>query len=291
MAEQKYASMAVEDMSEGGSGLFDNVQAKITGFQFTKTPPTDSYTADGDPIFANVSMLIDGDGPEDERRVSQSYSLGATAGENFTISEDGFGLIPSNDQAAVVKTSKFGTLIASLQNEGLPVPVLQAGNFAKLIDLHGKWKRIADKDRGFSSERAGKGGKKYPQTTLVCVKILALPGGGVATAKTAGPTTTAAGAATPAASTSAPAAASEPAGEFDLDQATLDYLKQVLAKKGGKEQRSKLTLALSTVAVKDVNRLAIARRGGEEAFLVEMAGLGQIGYDPTAKPQVVTLAA
>src|SRR3990167_3467730 len=117
-ATPKYASQVPEDMKEG-TGLFDNVNAHITNIQFTKTPP-ENYQADGNPIYSDVSFLIDGEGPEEDRKAGQSYSLGAKAGDNFTISPDGYGLIPNNDDAELRKDSKWGTFVTSLAKEGMP---------------------------------------------------------------------------------------------------------------------------------------------------------------------------
>src|SRR5579859_3672541 len=115
MAEvRKLASFAIEDMKEG-SGLFDDVDATITNIRFTREAP-DNYTAEGNPLFVNLSLLLKGDGPEEERKVGQSYSLGAKAGDQFTVTGDGYGLVPNSDDAAIRKDCKWGTICASLQN-------------------------------------------------------------------------------------------------------------------------------------------------------------------------------
>lgn len=275
--------MAVEDLKEG-SNLFDNVEGKVTNVQFNHTPP-EGYVVEGNPIFGWVYLLLAGDAPEEERKVNQSYSLGASSGENFTPSEDGFGLVPLNDDAAVRKDSKWGTFVSALQNEGLPVPILKAGDWSKVIGLNGKWKRIADKERTFAEDNK-RGGKKskFPPSTLVCIKILAMPGG------VAAGTVKPAGAAAPVANTNGTAATSATPAEFDLDTATADFLGKVIAKQGGKVQRSKLTLLLSQASQGNENRYEIAKRGAEESFLISMAEMGVFKYDATAKPQTVYAA-
>src|SRR5574337_336993 len=121
MAEAvKRASFAQEDMKEGGGNLFGSngpVRAALVGGRFTKQAP-DGYTAEGNPIFGVAEFLIAGDGPEEERRVNQSYSLGAQSGDHFTIAPDGDYLIPSGDDAQIIKDCKFGLFASSLQNEG-----------------------------------------------------------------------------------------------------------------------------------------------------------------------------
>jgi len=283
----KYVSMASEDMKEG-SNLFDNVDARIKNIQFTKEPPSDSYTTEGNPIFSNVTFLLDGDGPEAERTVSQSYSLGAQAGDNFTIGDDGYGLllIEGKDDAAIRKDSKWGTFVAVLETSGVSKAITQAGDMEKLVGLYGHFKRVADKARDFGEDartRPGQKKSKFPPSTLVCVKLLAMPGEKVkdapATKTASAPTTTA----------TAPATNGNTTSTSDLDGVTSAYLETVLKAAKGPVQRSNLTLLLSRAAVKEANRQDIARRGADEGFLTELAGLGLIAYDPAAKPQVVSL--
>jgi biotin carboxyl carrier protein len=282
VSTQKYASMATEDLKEG-TGLFDNVDGRVTAFKLTKEAP-EGYAAEGNPIFAYLYLLLDGTQPEDERKVSQSYSLGAMAGDNFDISEDGYGLIPKNDDAAIRKDSKYGTFISVLETSGFPKPILQAGDMSKVIGLYGHWKRVADKERNFSEDqrtRPGQKKTKFPPSTLVCTKILALPG---EAAKTA------AAPATATATAPASTASATPVSADDLDTQVGGYLLQVLAEKGGSVQRAQLTLLLSKAAMKEPNRQDIARRGADEAYLATMVAQGFIKYDPAAKPQVVTAA-
>lgn len=285
MAEQTYASFAVEDMKEG-TGLFDDVDGTIRKFQFTKEPP-DNYQAEGNPIFAVVHFELKGDGPVEERMVSQSYSLGASAGDGFGVSEDGYGLIPTADGAAVRKDSKFGTFAAALQNEGVPKTVLQAGDFSKLIGLSGHFKRVADKERNFGEDKRTRPGQKskFPPSTLVLVKLHGMPGEAVKT-------TASATKATAAATTAPAAAAPSSSGNVDVDTRAQELLLAVMAdaKKAGRTlQRSQITLAVSKAAMSDPNRAVYAKRAGEEAFLTLLAEIGAITYDATAKGQPVGL--
>lgn len=272
-AAQKFASFAIEDLKEG-SNLFDNVDGPITDLKLTTEAP-DNYTVEGNPIFAVLSIELAGTTPVEERRVSQSYSLGASAGDNFTISEDGYSLIPTNDDAAVRKDSKFGTLMQSFQNEGVPATILKSGVLSALIGLNAHWKRVADKERSFADDKKQSKKSKFPPSTLVCTKVIALPGVNTV------PTTT---------GTTATATTAAASGPFDLDTATFDYLSKVLVNKGGKVQRSQLTLLLSQAAMKDEHRQEIAKRGTDESFLVSLSEAGVIKYDPASKPQTVLAA-
>lgn len=284
-AVRKVASFDSGEMSEG-TNLFDNVRAKIVaGTKFTKEPP-DNYQAEGNPIFAHVEFLIDGEGPEEERRVSQSFSLGAKAGENFEISGDGQSLVPletnvdsdGNIISQLRKDSKFGTLMSSLKAEGVPATVLQSGSLKSLVNLDGQWKRVADKARTFATDRPNRKASKFPPSTLVLVKLYALPGQATATTGKTSTTT----------------AAAPVADGLSLDDATEIYLLDVVsAAKDKKIQRANLLMAVSKAALAkgDSRRTEIAKRSMEEDFLVKVAGGGLITYDPAAKPQVVAIAA
>jgi hypothetical protein len=275
---QKYASMAGKDTREN-STLFDNVDATITNVQLTKEAP-DNYEAAGSPIFGVVSFLLDGDGSEDDRKQTQSYSLGAKAGEEFTISVDGYGLIPvSDDFISTRKGSKWDTFKSSLENEGVPSTIFEAGDLSKLIGLRGHFKRVNDAARSFATDRTDKKSKFAPQT-LLCTKVLSLPGE-VAVGKTNG-------------GAKAVTVGSAPVGapEGDLDTVTGVYLLDVLnGAKDKRVQRSQLTLLLSKAAMKDPRRQDIARRGADEAFITTLTDAGLVVYDPAAKPQYVTAAA
>ena len=215
-------------------------------------------------------------GASDEDRYAQSYSLGAKAGEEFTISSDGFGLIPIDETVASIrKGSKFDTLKCSFENEGVPSTVFENGDMSKLIGLFAHYKRVNDPERNFSGGSPRKESKFKPQT-LICVKVLSLPG----EAPTKG------------AAKASPAVAQSSAPEGDLDTVTGQYLLDVLnGAKDNKVQRSQLTLLLSKAAMKDPRRQDIARRGSDEAFIATLVEAGVVNYDPAAKPQYVSAAA
>ncbi len=272
---QKYASFAVEDMKEG-SNLFDNVRGKITKLIYTNEPP-DNYVVEGAYIGAKLFLELAGDAPVEERQVSQDYNTGASTAANWKISDDGFGLIPVDPENIVPlrKDSKFGTLMAAFGNEGVPKPILQAGNLSAFVGLDAQWLRVADKERNFVND-SRKQKSKFPPSTLVSSKIYALPG-----AKSATP-----------ANTAAPAASVASDGDFDTIVG--GFLMTVLEKKAkeGKSsvQRSGLGLLLSQAAAKEERRQDIARRGADEGFLATLVEAGVITYDASAKPQVVGIA-
>lgn len=261
MAKQKFASMNPDTFSEG-TGLFDDVDGVILGILFTATPPSESYETDGNPLFAEVSLLLDGEGDEAERTVNQSYSLGGKSGDNFSIGDGGSGLIPENDHATVNKSTKWGIFVEALRKEGVTPSILDAGDMAALKGLHAHFNRTADKERkGLKNTRTS----KFPATTLVVTKIHALPGSKVASSRTTAP-------------------ASD--GELSLDDKCGSYLLDILASKDGKVQRSQLALLASKAALKDPQRLDISKRMADEAFLSTNRAWT---YDASSKGQLITV--
>lgn len=292
MAQQKYASFAAKDTREAGS-LPSDFDGKIVAAQFTKEAP-DGYQADGNPIFAVVKILRrDVEGTEEERTLAQSYNLGGKAGDEFNISDDGYGLIPTDDSiSSIRKGSKFDLFKCSLENEGVPQTITEQGDLSKFIGLDGHWRRVDDakllgKAREFGDDKKSK--SKFPPQTLVLVKLLALPGETAKGGKTANQT---------AASPSSTQANAAPEG--DLDTQVGAYLVTVL--QGAKDntvQRSQLIALLSKAAIKASNRQDVARRGSDEEFLKFASEAGivvgdnvyTIAYNPAAKPQTVKLVA
>lgn len=291
MAEVKRASFAIEDMKEGGGNLFGSngpVRCTLIAGKFSKEAP-EGYPALGNPIFAWPVFEYESageDGNPTKVQTPQAYSLGAKSGDEFTISEDGDYLIPVSDDSRLVKDSKFGTFAASLQNEGVPKTLMASFQWSKLAGLVGDFKRIADKERTFAEDQqpqgrgAQKDKKKFPATTLVLVKLHAMPGENTNRA-----------ASKPAATTTAPAtqAAAPAASEGDLDAQAWTYLEQALQKAGGTLQRGQVVLKVSGAAMKEANRQAIARRAGEESFIATLVETGLVTYAASEKGQPVAL--
>lgn len=282
MGEKKYASLATEDLREASS-LADDFDAVIASVAYTKEPP-DNYPAEGNPIFADVRFVMDGDGSVEERTFAQKYNLGGKAGDDFTISEDGFGLVPADPDSKVRKGSKWATFVQRMQAEGVPKTLLASGDVSKMVGIRGRWKRVDDEERKFSDDK--KRSSKFPQQTLVLKRLyskFAQDGAVIAD-----------GAIPQAASAGNSGTAAAPAGDFDLDGATLELLSAVLQEKGGKIARTALTLPLSQKANANPAyknyRSDIAKRGTDEAYLKSLVEAGLIKYDPSAKPQVVEAA-
>lgn len=284
MSEQKYASFAPADVKEtGGSNLWDNADAKITAIRFSKEMP-DGYRIEPKivngvveeiaPIGAYVDFEIAGSAPVEERRVNQFFSLGAKVGLSFDIAASGTALIPKVEDAQIYK-SNFTQFARSLVENGLPQPVVAAGDFAKIVGLEGHFKRIEDKNGRERTWKDKKGveHKELPKV-LLCTKVIALPSAASSTGTASTATTS----------------ASAPAGDFDLDTAATDNLIAALKAKKKPIQRAQIVLVVSQQAVADKdNRAAIAKRAAEEDFLNNLNELGIVKYEAAGKGQPVSL--
>lgn len=284
MAGQKYVSWAAEDTREA-STLPTDFDATITAFRFSKEPPP-NYEVKGEPIFAHVTLLVDEasgaewkDKSEAERTLVAYYTLGGKSGDEMTISEDGYGLIPNNDDITGIRGGcKFDMLKKTLEAEGVSKTITQGGDGSKLVGMKAHWRRIDDeKLLGKKREFEGKKEKKFPEQTLVVTKLLAMPG-----EKGATKTTTAA------ASTTTAAAA--PTGTVD-ERAQSALLDVIANATDNTVQRAQLIGLITKQVMKDKDRSAIAKRGSDEEFLMKLASEGFIKYDPSANPQVVSFVA
>lgn len=276
MSDQKYASFAPEAVKEsGGSNLWDNVDAKITGFKFTKEMP-DNYKItpqpgeEISPIGVVIDFEVDGGAPIEERRVNQFFSVGAKAGLSFDISEDGYKLVPKTEDA-VIFGSNFTKFVKSMVGEGLSAAIAGAGDFSKILGFYGHFKRIEDKtgrERTWTDKK-GVVHKEQPKV-LLCTKMLSPL-------------------ATTAAATTGSAPVADAGAEFNLDTAAADALVAALKAKKKPLQRSQLVLIVSQQVVADPNRAVIAKRAAEEDFLNTLKELGIVKYDAAGKGQPVSL--
>jgi hypothetical protein len=276
MAGQKqgYASMDPETFSQGG-GLFDDVDAIVTEAKFTAEPP-EGYNPEGNPLFFVLGLHIDGmDEP-----VSQSYSMGAKAGDNFEISEDGLGLIPNGPASKLGASSKFGLFMGALKTEGFPIADLSGENgMGALVGLRAHFNRMPDPER--KGLKTGGKEKKYPETTLVVTKIHTLPGEQQKPGSKAGGKK---GASAPAASSKT--AAAKGAGNAEDIEAAESALVSILAAKGGSVQKSQLPLLAVKELAKNPRKQEIAKIVYSEEFLSRENEYWE--FDATANPQVVT---
>lgn len=266
---QNYASMDPDDFSTGG-GLFDDVDGVVTQAEFTDEAP-EGYQAEGNPLFFVLGLLIDGaDAP-----VTQSYAMGAKAGDNFAIGKDNGTLIPAGPASKINANSKFGTLMGSLKEEKFPMSTLGGpdGSMKNLVGTRAHFNRIADPER--KGLKTGAKEAKYPPTTLLFTKIHALPGEKAATGKAAKGGTTKA----------APAASK---GAVDLTEAAEETLVAILSANDGSVQKAKLTLFATRELNGNPNKAGITKLITSDEFLARETAWS---YDKSAAPVTVTLNA
>jgi hypothetical protein len=270
MSKQAFYSLDPEGFSQGG-GLFDDVDAVVTRAQFTTEAP-EGYTAEGNPLFFVLGLQIDG--ADDE--VEQRYSMGAKAGDNFSISEDGLGLVPEGPGSKLGGSSKFGLFMAALKAANFPIGTLSGtdGSLANIVGLRAHFNRMPDPER--KGLQTGKKEKKYPETTLVVTKVHALPG--EKAAKKGGKKDAAAPKGAAASKQSAEAS------EEDI-QVAEETLMAVIAAKGGSVQKSQLPLLVARELAKHPRKAEIGKLVYSEDFLNRNTAWS---FDASSNPQVIT---
>ena len=273
MSKQQYASMDPETFSTGG-GLFDDLDVVFNGARFTTDPPSDDYQVEGSPIFAVVEFTPDGA----EESVSQHFSCGAKAGDNFSISEDGFGLIPNGPNSKLKKSCKWGTFLDAAKTAGFPLNTMSGEQGINAIaGTRAHVNQIPDAERTGIQKSAKQ--QKYPPTTLCITKIHSLPGEVKKSAGKSAPQASAKGASKPAAVKAAAAGPSE-----DDIQVAERTLAAILVAKEGSIQKSQIALAAARELAKHPRRQEVTKLTYDLNFLARETFWQ---WDPTSNPQVV----
>lgn len=159
-----------EDMIQGG--LINDVTAKIKKAEFGMFTYPNSTT---EVLSALITLVTD----EGEELEVQPYSIGTEASKKFVASKDGKGLDSVSGATQLPKGSNFAILTTALREAGVPKEMIQAGDLSLFVGLHAFWQRkLAPERPGVPKSQAQiEKEKKYgPPSTLVPVKILAMPG-------------------------------------------------------------------------------------------------------------------
>lgn len=154
----------------------------ISGIKFSETGP---YAVQGkQPLWAHVEFKM----PDGELK-SQAYSMGATASDDFLISEDGSDLHPNpqsgKENPALSKGTNFMLFMESLAAAGVPAAKFEGTG--GLVGIWGHFKRVPVTREGIKKEEGDKA-----QTVLVMERMVKAPaagGAGTRAATTAGTTT------------------------------------------------------------------------------------------------------
>ena len=260
---------------KSGGGRLNNVDGKITGYEFTTVFPFGDggkSKSDFTSLYFVLSVLPDG---ADDAIKEPIWAGNA---DPFKISKDGLTLTPVENGFELSENSDFARFMASLcqADSGFPEERLSETviNYEPIIGTRARFIQVPQmgKDGKPRTRTASKGkykGKTFPSTATQVLTVLELPqtaskaNGEVATGKK---------------------------GDTGLtlpqvtSQAVLDILGET---EDGTLEKAKLRLRmkqkLGTYSmVADAIKLAL-----DETFL---AGLDGVDYDPDAKGQVIALA-
>ena len=237
MPEEKLVSLAPSDMVKGG--LLDDVDVEVLHAQVKVWDYDPLDLGKGTLGIETLALRLDMkelDGGEESFQMWSIGDVGQFAPYD-TEERDGVGIKIIGDRSALVETSNFGCLSASLVENGFPEDKLRAGRVDILdgLQMH-VIRQAAPKRRGLESAKDGR-----ESTILLCQDIIKMPwdrGRKGRGKKAAGKKT---------AASQAPTA--EPSS--DISEATMAMLISVLDKKGGTIPTKGIKAAGLSVIVKD----------------------------------------
>ena len=208
----------------GGGGFWNNVDAVITGIEFTTDPP---FKNDGEYVYAILSARVDG---ADEDSTS-SFFVGSA--DEWDI--DGTTLTPSSDGQGIGASTGWGKFLDSLIENNFPETLLPEDefNWDAIIGTRVRFTKV-ENEAMKGKKRKAKNGKEYAYQDTVVGQVYELPGkkGAKGTSKPA-----------PASKTS-----SKKAAEADEDESVealaSKFLLKVVAANKGKMAKAKVSMQL-----------------------------------------------
>jgi hypothetical protein len=234
-----------DGIKEGGGGFLNNVDGKITGYEFTTCPPNSKDESEW--VYLVPSILIDGASDE----VTQHFFLGAA--ENYEISKDGQTLSADGGVSVGGKTPAV-RLIKSMLANGLDeslLPDLGAGDDLELSALVDRRYRFFQEIDEEANKKLGKRKVKDPKTkkTVEYNRTNTL----VSKVYDADDEKPAKG------GKSVAGKASKKNADVDLTEEADSIVTDLLADNDGEIERGKLSLALTKVLMKNANREALKK--------------------------------
>lgn len=172
------ASARPSGFKTGGGGFLNNVDAVITGYEFTPDFPGASGKAkksDFNSLYCIMDFAVDGaDG-------ASQTTLWVGSADDFDIEDDGHTLTPIDDNGGLKQNADFSFFIDSLVRAGFPESNLPDDriNFEAIIGTRVRLVQERDEE---ATKRLGKkkskdGSKEYDRTKLKVKDVLALGGG------------------------------------------------------------------------------------------------------------------
>lgn len=163
MTQVKEASFAPKDFVAGG--LIGDIDVEIESACFTDEPPPE-YGESALFLRADLKDLATGE------VYTQYWSAGKKALDSFNISADGYRAIPKSGEARFIRGSKFHTFVQSLVDAGFPEG--KCNSLSNLLRLQMHVIQKADEARPGMRQREED--RDRPRTTLICERILKMPG-------------------------------------------------------------------------------------------------------------------
>ncbi len=263
----------------GGGGFLSDVDATITGYEFTTEFPGATQArkkSDFRSLFAVLSARVDG-AEEDVQT-----TLFAGGADDFTISDDGLTLTPVEDNGGIGGNTGWGKLITSMVAAGFDENLLpeDAINFEAIIGQRVRFVQKVDAETTARlGKRKGKNGKEYNRTDLL---IEAVYGKAVAAKPAAKAAAKATGKA-PKSNGHAVAADVEAAG--DLTEFADETLMAIIAASNGKPlPKAKLSVKILQTLGKDPRRQDVYTLMYDDAFLAR-----ENGWNYDAQTQTLSL--
>lgn len=222
--EVQLVSLSPDDMVKGG--LLDDVDVEVLHAQVKVWDYDPLDTGHGTLGIETLALRLDMKELASGEESFQMWSIGDTGqfAPYDTEDRDGVGIKMIGDRSALVETSNFGILSASLVECGFPRDKLKPGRVDILdgLQMH-VIRQAAPKRKGLGSEREGR-----ESTILLCQNIIKLPWDRKkkGAAKKAASRKAAGGKAPESASGSGPISS-------DVNDATMSMLVSILDQKGG----------------------------------------------------------
>lgn len=255
---------------KSGGGFLNGVDGILANYQFTTNKPGTSTPSEW--LYCELTVRVDGA----DDAVSTNLFVGSA--DDFMIEKGGHVLTAIDDNAAIGGKTNFGQFVTSLVAGGFPESELPEDTFdySAILGMRARFVQVKDEAANRKlGKRVGKDGKEHDRTTTAVEKVYARGQSGLTPAKKV---TTASGKPNGAAKT------------VDLDALTDETLTAILQKSDGAINKAKLPAQVAiTLGAKHPHREDVRARMFSEDYLASAVERGLIDYDPSVKPQTITL--
>jgi hypothetical protein len=272
-----------------GGGFLNDVDGKITGYEFTTEFPGGSKKrkhSSFNSLYCVLSVLVDG-ADED---VQTTFFVGSA--DDWEISDDGHTLTPVEDGANLGGNIGWGLFLSTLVTNGFPEDDLPEDevNFEAIIGYRVRFvQQVNERSTAKAGKRKDKKtGREYDRTDVVVSRVY----GPEETATKKAVKSAAQKSLTPA-TQKAVKAVKKPNGkiqpeEEDLTEAGDELMLEILGDKDGEIKRKSLSIEATKRRMKDPNRDALRELIYSDEYLAGATERGLIEFNQ--KTQTITAA-